>query len=35
VTIDLDKGEARFAGLPDGEAVRRAIAAQGFAVVDA
>ena len=35
VTIDLDKSEARFAGAPDGETVRRAIAAKGFAVVDA
>lgn len=35
VIIDLDKSEARFAGAPDGETVRRAIAAKGFAVVDA
>jgi copper chaperone CopZ len=35
VTIDLEKNEARFEGSPDREAVRRAIAAQGFAVVDA
>jgi len=34
VEIDLAKGEARFEGAPDREAVRRAIAAQGFTVVD-
>jgi len=34
VEIDLAKGEARFEGTPDREAVRRAIAAQGFTVVD-
>lgn len=34
VTIDLAKGEASFAGSPDAEAVRRAIAAKGFTVVD-
>ena len=34
VIVDLDRSEARFAGSPDGETVRRAIAAKGFAVVD-
>lgn len=34
VQIDVAKGEARFAGSVDGEAVRQAIAAQGFEVVD-
>ncbi len=34
VTIDLVKGEARFEGALDSDAVRRAIAAQGFAVVE-
>ncbi|ADW19145.1 Heavy metal transport/detoxification protein [Desulfobulbus propionicus DSM 2032] len=34
VTIDLDKGEARFAGSLDAAVVRRAIAAKGFTVVD-
>jgi copper chaperone len=34
VEIDLSKGEARFEGSLDGEAVRRAIAAKGFAVVE-
>jgi len=33
VVIDLAKGEARFGGAPDAEAVRRAIAARGFTVV--
>jgi copper chaperone CopZ len=32
IVIDLAKGEARFEGMPDSEAVRRAIAAKGFAV---
>jgi copper chaperone len=35
VTIDLSASEVRFEGSPDGAAVRRAIAAKGFAVVDA
>lgn len=30
VAIDLDRGEARFEGKLDSEAVRRAIAAKGF-----
>jgi len=34
VEIDLGNGEARFDGALDSDAVRRAIAAQGFAVVD-
>ena len=34
VTIDLDKGEARFDGTPDQEKVRQAIAAKGFTVVE-
>jgi len=34
VEIDLAKGEARFEGTVDQEAVRRAIAAKGFAVMD-
>ncbi|WP_310599477.1 heavy metal-associated domain-containing protein [Desulfobulbus sp.] len=34
VVIDLDKGEARFEGTLDGAAVRQAIAAKGFAVVE-
>lgn len=34
VAIDLAKGEARFDGALDSDAVRRAIAAQGFAVVE-
>ena len=34
VAIDLSKGEARFEGVLDGEAVRRAIAAKGFTVVE-
>ena len=34
VEIDLGKGEARFEGTLDVGAVRRAIAAQGFTVVD-
>ena len=34
VEIDLAKGEARFEGSVDGEALRKAIAAKGFAVID-
>ena len=34
VHIDVAKGEARFEGAIDGEAVRQAIAAKGFEVVD-
>jgi len=33
VVIDLDRGEARFEGALDREAVRRAIAAKGFTVI--
>lgn len=35
VLIDLSANEARFEGSPEREAVRRAIAAKGFTVVDA
>ena len=34
VQIDVVKGEARYKGSIDGEAVRQAIAAKGFTVVD-
>ena len=34
VQIDVAKGEARFEGAIAGEAVRQAIAAKGFEVVD-
>ena len=34
VEIDLAKGEARFEGSVDGEALRKVIAAKGFAVID-
>jgi len=34
VQIDVAKGEARFEGSIDKEAVRQAIAAKGFEVVD-
>jgi copper chaperone CopZ len=34
VQIDVEKGEARYKGAIDGEAVRQAIAAKGFMVVD-
>jgi len=34
VQIDVAKGEARFEGSIDEEAVRQAIAAKGFEVVD-
>ncbi len=34
VQIDVVKGEARYKGSIDGEAVRQAIAAKGFMVVD-
>jgi copper chaperone len=34
VTIDLDRGEARFDGTPDQDQVRRAMAAKGFTVVE-
>lgn len=33
VEIDLAKGEARFEGRVDGEAMRKAMAAKGFTVV--
>lgn len=34
VSIDLTKGEARYEGVLDKEAVRRTIAEKGFALVD-
>jgi len=34
VVIDLTRGEARFEGALDGEAVRQAIAAKGFTVAE-
>lgn len=34
VQIDVVKGEARYKGSIDGEALRQAIAAKGFEVVD-
>lgn len=34
VTIDLAKGEAHFEGTLDGEALRQAITAKGFTVVE-
>lgn len=34
VVVDLAKGEARYEGALDGEAVRQAIAAKGFSVVE-
>lgn len=34
VQIDVTKGEAHFEGPIDGKAVRQALAAQGFEVVD-
>jgi copper chaperone len=34
VEIDLVKGEARYEGSPDSSAVRQAIAAKGFLVIE-